>query len=630
MSLDINEFQKKISGASPLEIPFLLMRLEQYDCESAQEMFERINRDFQKEDLVNNIVTPVMTTIVDSLLMLPVFKGFTRKLGLNANRVMIECTSFNYDGQVIYLQPDSFVEFSNQEVFSKEWGNKNRGKYDRSKYQNQSAMGRYKRERIQEAGTRKNLTDEYTGENNITARKDNPDLRRNDSKKLYNAETDHIIPLKRIFDQLQNNMGISDGDIKRIANSENNLALTGRRINNPKRDLSNSEFIEEQERLKAQGKEYVELTPEQKDNMIRMENEALHSLENGVNKTVIKNLIGLGKADRDIRKKAYDKKEKELGRKLTKEERDALDKDLGHNKAFEIHKQNLENAGKQTLMYAMGSAILFMIKPLYFEMKDSILNGFMEGVNANSYKEAFSIRFGRVKDYVWKQILDLGNVFSSVMDTLKNLISAILEGILGMFVGIFKQAFRLVKEGVKIMTQSFSVLFGKNSKNTTSAEKGDAIIKIFGASSAALCGIWIDSMLEKVPCIPESLRGAVSTLLSGLAAMLVFYLLDKADLFNVKADRRNARIKEMFDERINEIRQATNSMNEAVIARLKLHALESHQILNRFSKAIENSDYISASEETLALAKCFNIDLVYNSLDEFKSQQQAKTLNWDM
>lgn len=92
---------------------------------------------------------------------------------------------------------------------------------------------------------------------------------------------------------------------------------------------------------------------------------------------------------------------------------------------------------------------------------------------------------------------------------------------------------------------------GENANKSTPAEKGDAILKIFGASAAAFCGIWIDSMLEKLPVIPESLRGSISTLLSGLASMLVFYLLDKADVFNVKAEKRNTRIKELFDERIN-------------------------------------------------------------------------------
>lgn len=630
MSLDIEQFQKKINEASPLEVPFLLMQLEQYDCESAQDMLERINKDFQKEDMINNVVTPVMTSIVDSLLMLPIFKGFTRKLGLNANRVMLECRTFNYDGQAIYLLPDTFVENYNQENINKKWGINNRPNYNRTIYENPSEMGRYKKKRVEDAGTVKNLTDEYTGEKNITAKKNNPDLRRNDPNNLYNAETDHIVPLKQIFDQLQNNAGLSDGDIKRIANSEDNLAITGRRINNPKRDMSNSKFIEQQEILKSQGKDYVELTPEQKANMIRMEQEAKQALENGINKTVIKNLLGQGQADRDKRKESYQQKEKELGRKLTKDERETLDKELAHGKAYEIHKENLANAGNQTMMYAMGSAILFMIKPLYFEMKDSILNGFIEGVNVYTYKDAFSIRFGRVKEYVWNQISDLGNAFSSIMDNLKNLISAILEGILGMFVGIFKHAFRIIKEGIKIMMQSYSVLFGENANKSTLAEKGDAILKIFGASAAAFCGIWIDSMLEKLPVIPESLRGSISTLLSGLASMLVFYLLDKADVFNVKAEKRNTRIKELFDERINDIQQATNNMNEIVIEKMRQYSLESRQILNRFSEAIENSDYSTASKETLALARFLKIDLGYNNFYEFNEQRKKGTINWDM
>ena len=164
MSLDIEQFQKKINEASPLEVPFLLMQLEQYDCESAQDMLERINKDFQKEDMINNVVTPVMTSIVDSLLMLPIFKGFTRKLGLNANRVMLECRTFNYDGQAIYLLPDTFVENYNQENINKKWGIKNRPNYNRTIYENPSEMGRYKKKRVEDAGTVKNLTDEYTGE----------------------------------------------------------------------------------------------------------------------------------------------------------------------------------------------------------------------------------------------------------------------------------------------------------------------------------------------------------------------------------------------------------------------------------------------------------------------------------
>ena len=92
--------------------------------------------------------------------------------------------------------------------------------------------------------------------------------------------------------------------------------------------MSNSEFIKQQEVLKSQGKEYIDLTPEQKANMIKMEQNAQKAIENGVNNAVIKNLLGQGQADREIRKEAFNKKENELGRKLTQEERNIIDKEL--------------------------------------------------------------------------------------------------------------------------------------------------------------------------------------------------------------------------------------------------------------------------------------------------------------
>lgn len=612
--MDINTFQDRISKASPLEVPYLLMELEQYDRETAIDLFDKINREFDREDILNSVLTPVTTTIIDSLLMLPVFKGFTRKLGLSANRIMVECQTFNYDGSILYLQPDSFVEKSNQDSINKAWAESHRSEYDRSKYENTSKMGRYKKKVVEKAGGKKNLTDEYTGENNITEKKNNPDYRRNDPKNDYNAETDHIVPLKRIFDQVQNNMGLSDRDIENIANSDENLAVTARRINNPKRDLSNSEFIKLQDELKAEGKPYVELSASQRENMIRMEREAQSKIEEGINHTVVKNLVGKGEADRNERKAAIQRKEEEHGRKLTEQERLDVDKRLGREKAYGIHKENIKSSGKQTLMYALGSSILFLIKPIYYELKDTFIHGFMEGVGADSYKEALSIRFGRVKDYVWKQLTDIKHVLGSAMDMIKNLLSSILEGIIGMFVGIFKKAFRIVKECIKIFVQSYSVLFGNDSKNSSPAEKGDAILKIFGASASALCGIWIDSILEKyITLLPEPLHNftsVISTFLSGLASMLIFYLLDKADLFNVKAERRNQRIKEIFDERIKDIREATEAMNESVVAALKAHALESRKILNRFSDAFNSGNYELANKETIAYAKFMNIELV--------------------
>lgn len=94
-----------------------------------------------------------------------------------------------------------------------------------------------------------------------------------------------------------------------------------------------------------------------------MEKEAQARLNDSINDTVLNNLTGKGKADRVDRKAAMDAKEKELGRKLTKDERENVDRELAHKKAANIHKENAANAGKQSLMYMAGNVVLLILKP---------------------------------------------------------------------------------------------------------------------------------------------------------------------------------------------------------------------------------------------------------------------------
>ena len=454
-------------------------------------------------------------------------------------------------------------------------------------------MNKYKKEKIKENGGRVNMEDEYRLTKDISGSKATADKRRNDPKNKHNAETDHIIPLKTVFSELQNNSALSDGDIKRIANQDYNFAVTGRMINNPKNDKSNTEFIKEQDRRKKEGLPYVELDETQRANMIRMEKEAQQAINNAVNETVLDNLIGAGKADRAERKAAMEAEQNKLGRKLTKEERDAVDKQLAKQKAKDIHLGNAKNAGKQSLMYLAGNVVLLVMKPLYYEIQDIVMNGFQCGVHAKGVKEAISIRFGRVKEYVWNYISSQKAVLGSLYDMLKDFISAFIEGIIGMFVGVFKKILRVLKEGVKIGMQAYSTLFGEESKNKTAAEKGDAIVKLLGGSVVALCGIGINTLLEKLPMLNEDVREVIFTLLSGLASILLFYALDKADLFNVKKDKREQRLNEVFEMRIAEIKENTSSFENAACEAIKNSYLKSREILTQIRLAAEQDDYES-------------------------------------
>lgn len=586
---------QELRDSSPLDIPSKLVEFELHDKDSAYEVFDKLSEQFQKEDLIDNIVNPSICTIVDGVLAMPCFKGATRKMGLSAQRIINECKTFNYDASLSYLMPDTQTEMRNFNDYATSWAQDNRNNYDRKKYENTSEMGRYKAQRIKENGGRVNMEDEYRLTRDISGSRAGSDKRRNDPQNTHVAETDHIIPLKTIFEEVQSNAGLSDDDIRRIANQSGNFAVTGRLVNNPKRDMSNSEFIAEQDRLKAEGKPYVELNSEQRDNMIRMEQEAQSVIDNSINDTVLKNLSGRGHSDRAAKKALIEKKEKELGRKVTKEEQDEIELQCAREKSAQIYGEVTGQAAKQGLMYAMGNAVLLIIKPLYFELKDGFTNGFQSGVMATSAKEAFKIRFARIRDYVWKQLTSIKTYLGNAIEFVKNFISSLIEGLLNMFVGLFKQILRVVKEGIKLVMQASSVLFGEASRNLTAAEKGDAIVRMIGGSIAAFCGIAIEALLKD---LPEGVRGVVSTLVSGLAGILVFYAIDKADLFNAKAERRNERIREVFDLRINEINERVSTLTETTCEAIKESSIKVASFLANITAASENNDYSMIGEQT--------------------------------
>lgn len=613
---------ERLKTSSPLDLPKAIIETELHDRLSAKDLFDEVNAQFDRESVETDVIMPVFTTIADSILDLKCFHGMTKKLGLTSSRIVAECRDFNYYGRISLLMPDSFAENRNQTDEQKAWADKNRPEYIRAQFENVATMGRYKKRIAQKSGQGKNIVNEYNLRKEITIKKDDPDLRRRDPNHRYNTETDHIIPLKRIFENIQGNAGLSDGDIRNIANQDCNFAVTSRSINNAKRDMTNSEFIKKQDRLKAEGKPYIELSPETRENMIRMEKEAQKEIDKSINSTVINNLTGKGNNDRAVRKVAIAQREQELGRKLTSQEREVIDRELSRNKAINIHVGNAKKAGKQGMMYALGNVVLEALKPLYYEVKDGFLYGFKEGVNATTYKEAFRIRFTRIKNYIYSQLCSLKNFLGNIMDALKCAVSALIEGLIGMFVGIFKKIFRLLKEGVKVFIEAWPVLFGKESKNKTAAQKGDAIIKILGGSAVALCGIGIDWLLDNyASMLPEWSRGAISTLITGLASALTFYALDRADLFNVKADKRNQRIDEIFQERINDIEESTNCFEKVATETLRRQTIEFNSIMNDIRSNYANEDIKSVNRGLLALSHFLGIP---------DSTPADKELDWNL
>ena len=78
---------------------------------------------------------------------------------------------------------------------------------------------------------------------------------------------------------------------------------------------------------------------------------------------------------------------------------------LGSEQQKIILDKTSKNALKQSRGYMVGNIILFIIKPLYFELSDIFRNGLKEGVNAHTISDALQIRSNRIKKFVLNNAL---------------------------------------------------------------------------------------------------------------------------------------------------------------------------------------------------------------------------------
>jgi len=198
----------------------------------------------------------------------------------------------------------------------------------------------------------------------------------------------------------------------------------------------------------------------------------------------------------------------------------------------------------------------------------------------------------------------------------KGFVSSLVEGFISLFVGVFKQIFKVAKEGVKILIQSGKVLFGENSKNMTTAEKGDAIIKILGSSAMAIVGIGVEFLLNKIG-IGEPWSVILASLLSGIAGALLMYGLDQIDLFSVKSERRRNRICEIFEARINDTKAAAAHLDFVAIETLRRQRIGFENISNVIEVGVENDNIATINNGFYRMAEFFRVELPYSNSEEF-------------
>lgn len=621
---------EELEYASPLEISRLLQEMELYDEKTSQEVLDEVHEKFDlAEHLEDEVLKPVFMSVIDGLLEATSGGRAARKKGLTASRVVEECTSFSYDDlEDNHTNVNGYTEYKNinhdeieyqvqLEKWKKDGKNGDRPQYNgsvnsnstqeyvRSNLEDSSAMNDYKEK--QRHGEKK-IKDEYTGKDNLYVSQNNMPDNYNDETHRKQAQPDHIVPLKQLHEQYKHNYALDDSDLKRIANSESNLAITSAEINQVKRDMTNKQYIEWME---EHGKPLDENT---KKIMLQKQKEATKSIESDVNKTVAKNLVGKGQVDEKAMKNAVNEFKENNGQAPTEEQRNQIEQNLIKKKTNEIRGTAVKNAAGQAKDYAVGNLILFIVKPIYYEISDIFKNGLKEGVGADSGSQALGIRFTRVKKYVMTHAKAFFG--DSILDFVKGFVSSLIEGIISLFVGMLKQVLKILKEGVKILVGSVQILFGKNAKAMSPAQKGDAIIKLIGGSVIAISGVALESLLNKIG-IGDPWSVVLSTMLSGIASALFMYILNKADLFSTKAERRYERVKEIFDERIKDVQEATELFDRVALETMKEQRLQFESIQEEINTGLESNDIDSINTGLYKLADFMKVDLPYSNTKEF-------------
>lgn len=286
-----------------------------------------------------------------------------------------------------------------------------------------------------------------------------------------------------------------------------------------------------------------------------------------------------------------------------------------------IGKNAASDGGEQAKNKGLVEAIRLLLNPLTYEIKDIVKNG----IDVNGYKNGAAIkyRFKRLTRYVLRQLKNIGSL---IFDLLKTFLLSFIDGILSLFVGIFAKIYKIVKQAIGAAIQAFKILFGKDSKNMSPAQKGDAIVKLVGSTVIALSGKVFDTLvteLLKLVGVPanviEPISGVLSTILAGVAAALFMYAMDRLDIFGVKYEQRTERIKEIFDARIADIKAAQEAMDDATVEKLAEAKKKFFEITENAKTAIQNNDWFTVNNEIVAFATSAGFEPKFEGDEDFTS-----------
>ena len=587
----VEQIKEELSKVSPLALPGKLIDYEIADMKSSQATLDDVYDEFEKSGGKDGLVKSLTLNVLDGVIK-PLKLS---SKGITATRLYNECTNFSYNvvdvnDHIMTIQQRNDARQGAKD--SSENTKRAKSKYDRNSNKKQGTVGWEDADKM-EAYSEKHYNGKVRAENEfrvddnnnaqtvyghkkgeyskVVEKHDNKGNSTMDKK----SSPDHIVPLKKMFDEHKGNYALSDQELKDIMNSDDNFAVIDRRLNQAKGDMTNEEFIKT-----SKGKVVKELNQKTKDKMIQKGKEAQRKIDKKVNKTVVKNLMSNGNG---------------ASKKLAGD---------SYKKAKDVAKDPM-----------IGEAIIFVVKPLMFEVTDIFKNGMSHGV-AGGFWASFKFRLARAKDYIFENLKDFFS--DGISQFLKIFFSCLVEGIINLLAGVVKKIMSIIKEGFSTFVEAIKIL-AKPSSEMSGAQKADAVSKLLVGVLMGYLGITLNTWLDTlgfIAAIP-GLSEVIATIITGVGTTFLMYFLDKVDLFSVKSEKRSARVKEVFDERIKNIKESTKNFDLATHEILKEQRIQFEGFKASLRSSLDKKDMTAVNKALDGVADFLHVKIPYSSSKEF-------------
>jgi hypothetical protein len=549
------QIRKELEAVSPLVLTQKLTEYEIADMESALEILGKISEEFDGgEGAKEALLEPVGLALCDGVFRsLPSLK----KYGLTASKLYREISTFAYDEQ---KAPSDVRAHCDERLHSLE----SKNEYKRQDIVSDSKLKTYANKQIKQESP---ISCGYDSRPEVI-NDSNPEKWRSRNK----MDVDHIVTAKQISKQTDLfSYTATEPDVRRqvardVANNDSNLIMTDASLNRAKNEGDNLSYVVNN---------WKKLKPETRKAMFK--EGATAQFE-----TAGKMAFGLSTSD------------------------------MKEVKSLKSVAGKMENSGAHVaLNEQLGTIVTTVLGPILFEIKDVAFNGVCHEMGTDSSAVAIGRRFKRAFRYILSRI---PNLLLSFAKDLSNMLIDLVKSIVASF---FKKALFIIKEGIGLILQAFKILTLPAEK-MSSAQKGDAILKLVGSLLPALL-IEIGLSATLTPYFAWWPPGAdiAAGVISALAAAVLAYVLDKLDLFSVKSEQRLARVREIFDLRIAEIKESTQNFDIAVHETLKAQRVQFEEMRDDLTGCLEKKDMLGLNSVIDGVADFLKVDLPYKNSQEF-------------